>query len=143
MIDTPIHTRHGPSIARIRRIAVALTALLGSTSCEKVNPYWCEGHPKNDCRLDGGAAGDVGGSAACTHDQCVESNACLPDGTCASSADVSYVQGDAATGDFHLVPGSAPPGKGDSAFVGDELSQRDLDGDPRQNPPDIGADEAP
>lgn len=86
MIDTQIHTRHRPGIARIRRIAVALTALLGSTSCEKVNPYWCEGHPKNDCRLDGGTAGDVGGS---------------------------------------------------------EPSQRDLDGDPRQNPPDIGADEAP
>lgn len=104
MIDTQIGIR-GRWVSWIGRSAAALTALLGMISCKKANPDWCPGHPHDDCRLDagtasgegdpdGGAGGPDGGPSGgrCTHAQCVESNACLPDGTCAAAADVAYVQ---------------------------------------------------
>jgi len=50
---------------------------------------------------------------------------------------------DQANSDFRLLPGSPALGKGDPAFISDNLSQPDFDNDLRQIPPDIGADEAP
>jgi len=76
MIATQIGIRPGRRVARIGALAAAL---LGVVSCEKVNSRFCAGYPHNEC-------------PRCTHDQCLDSNACLPDGTCATAADVAYVE---------------------------------------------------
>src|SRR5689334_14902359 len=90
------------------RALLALTLLAG---CSETNPYYCEGHPDNNCTLDGGHDDD--GPQGCTmssqcsgtapvcsmdnicvpctaHAQC-SSAVCLGDGSCANEPDVAYV----------------------------------------------------
>jgi hypothetical protein len=81
----------------------------------------------------------VGGT--CSHVYSIAQPGMLPVGPGNSSADPLFVN--TTTGDLHLKPGSPALGAADPASNLMGVAERDLDGDPRTAPADLGADEVP
>ena len=81
----------------------------------------------------------VGGT--CTHAYSIVRPGMLPPGANNSSADPLFVN--TTTGDLHVQPGSPALGAADPNSDLAGLAERDLDGDIRTRPADIGADEVP
>jgi hypothetical protein len=81
----------------------------------------------------------VGGT--CTHTHSIVRPGTLPSGTGNSSADPLFVN--TTIGDLHLRAGSPALGAADPNSNLTGPAGRDIDGDPRTAPADIGADEVP
>jgi hypothetical protein len=81
----------------------------------------------------------VGGN--CMHTHSIMRPGTVPPGTGNKSDDPLFVN--ATTGDLHLGPGSRAIGAADPNSDLTGLAARDIDGDVRTRPADIGADEAP
>jgi hypothetical protein len=81
----------------------------------------------------------VGGT--CTHAYSIARPGTLPAGPGNSSADPLFVN--TTTGDLHLKPGSPALGAADPSSSLTGVAERDLDGDLRTAPADLGADEVP
>jgi hypothetical protein len=81
----------------------------------------------------------IGG--ACTHEYSIVRPGTMPPGAGNSSADPMFVN--TTTGDLHLNPGSRALSAADPNSNLTGPAARDVDGDIRISPADIGADEAP
>jgi Right handed beta helix region len=81
----------------------------------------------------------VGGN--CTHAYSIVRPGPLPSGPGNTSADPMFVS--QTIGDLHIRPGSPARGTADPGSNLTGLAARDLDGDVRTSPADIGADEVP
>jgi hypothetical protein len=80
-MNTPL--RSGARRSRARSI---LTLVLLVVCCGKSNASYCPG-----ANLDEGCPALDAGSTCTLHDECPDSNACLPDGSCAAVDDVAYI----------------------------------------------------
>ncbi len=81
----------------------------------------------------------VGGT--CMHAYSIARPGDVPDGPGNSSADPMFV--DPQTGELHIMDGSPATGAADPASDLTGIAARDIDGQPRNAPADIGADEIP
>jgi hypothetical protein len=81
----------------------------------------------------------VGGS--CTHMYSIVRPGTLPVGTGNKADDPLFKN--TAMGDLHILPGSPAAGAADPGSDLTGVAARDIDGDVRMNPADIGADEIP
>lgn len=81
----------------------------------------------------------VGGT--CTHTYSIARPGTVPSGTGNSGADPLFV--DTVTGNLHIMLTSPARGMADPSSDLTGIAARDLDGDARTNPADMGADEAP
>jgi hypothetical protein len=81
----------------------------------------------------------VGGT--CAHAYSIARPGTLPPGPGNSSADPLFVN--TTTGDLHLKPGSPALGAADPTTNLTGVAERDIDGDLRTAPADLGADEVP
>jgi Right handed beta helix region len=80
-------------------------------------------------------------SGACTHAYSIATPGALPPGSGNSAADPGFVN--TTTGDLHISATSPARGAADPASNLTGPAERDIDGQPRTSPADIGADEVP
>ncbi|HEX3476715.1 MAG TPA: right-handed parallel beta-helix repeat-containing protein [Kofleriaceae bacterium] len=76
----------------------------------------------------------------CKHSYSIVRPGTLPPGTSNTSSDPAFV--DAAKGDLHILPGSPARRAADPTSDLTGIASRDIDGDPRVAPADLGADQA-